>query len=1061
VAEPFSILELRRQTGARGRRGHHWRNALIVVAALLLLFNLIGFFVAPPIIKRQLERRLGEALHRQVAIRALHLNPYVFSTTIDGLAINDPDGRLLFGCERLYVNFDSWSFLAGKWIFQEISVDAPTARLEVRKDGTLNISDLLAPSAEKPVAPPARPRPLVIGQLAVTQARFAFADHSRAQDFATELGPLSFSLKDFSTAPAPGAPYEFTASTESGEALHWRGTLSADPLRSAGEFTLGQIALKKYAPYYAGAMRGEVLAGTLDVAGHYELDLSVEPRVMKLTGGELHLHGLQLAPQGIAAPVLALPAVDLTGLNASLAPLKISLAKFALTGGQVALQRAADGTFNLVTMFMPPANGGTPVSAQAAAAPAPAGPLDVSLASLEVHGLALAFDDATTPRPAHNTIASLDLSAQNLSLAPSAPPVPFKLALRFAPQGALNLGGTFALSPLHADLAVDLTDFPLAGASPYIEPFVDLRIAQGTASAHGQFTFATGADAKPSIAFHGDAGVDRVITVDAAAGEDFASLVSLGLKQLDFTSAPLGLNIAQVSLSEPSFHFTVHRDGTTNLAAVLRSEPAAEGQNSAEKAAASPAPKITIGHVMLADGTLVLADRSIEPNARIAINQIAGSLAGLSSADYAHADVDLRAMVDNSSPVAIAGQINPFGSDASTDLTVTCAAVDLVPAGTYVGKYAGYALAQGNLSLDLKVRLAQRRLDSQNVATLNQFTLGEKTSSPDATGLPVRLAIALLKDSSGKIVIDLPVQGRLDDPDFRVGRVVLRVIVNLLTKAATAPFAVLGSMFGGGSQQLDQIDFAPGVSTLTATETSKLDVIVRALVARPGLNLDLTGAADADGDTPVLQKQKLTQLIRAKIWRSHSNTDSQLPPLDQLQVAPEEFNQVLTTLYFTTFPPPRNLQNTAPPAPPGPGHDYSRTPAAKSVSKAGSDNSAAPQPSLFGRIIDFFRGGPKKSPAPDEKQPAEAVSTPAPPPAGENPVPPSRVIIQPAEMMERLAAQLPIGDDDLRQLAAARAQGVKDYLIAQGVPTERVFLTDTGPGTAPVPSAPRVTLHLK
>lgn len=1056
MAEPFSILELRRQTGARGRRGPHWRNALIAVAALFLLFNLAAFFVAPSIVKHQLERRLGDALHRPVAIRALHLNPYVFSATIDGLAINDPDGRLLFGCEHLYVNFDSWSFLAGKWIFQEISVDAPTARLEVRKDGTLNISDLLASAAEKPAVPSAKPRPLVIGQLAVTQARFAFADHSRAQDFATELGPLSFSLKDFSTAPAPGAPYEFTASTESGEALHWRGTLSADPLRSAGEFTLGQIALKKYTPYYAGLIRGDILAGTLDVAGHYELDFNVEPRVMKLTGGELHLHGLQLAPQGAVTPVLALSAVDLTGLDASLAPLKVSLAKFALTGGQVALQRAADGTFNLVTMLMPLPRGGTSAPVQA---PAPAGPLDLSVASLEVHGLALALDDATTPRPAHNTITSLDLSAQNLSLAPAAPPIPFKLALRFAPQGALNLGGTFALAPLHADLAVDLTDFPLAGASPYIEPFADLRIAQGTASAHGQFTFATGADAKPSVAFHGDAGVDRVITVDAAAGEDFASLVSLGFKQLDFTSAPLGLSIAQVSLSEPSLHFTVHRDGTTNLAAVLRSQPPASvaAQNSVENAAPAPAPKITIGRVVLADGSLVLADRSIEPNARIAINQLAGSIAGLSSADYAHADVDLRAMVDNSAPVSIAGQINPFGGDASTDLTVTCAAMDLVPAGTYVGKYAGYTLARGNLSLDLKVRLAQRRLDSQNVATLNQFTLGEKTNSPDATGLPVRLAIALLKDSSGKIVIDLPVQGSLDDPDFRVGRVVLRVIVNLLTKAATAPFALLGSMFGGGSQQLDQIDFAPGGSALVPTEIKKLDVIVRALVARPGLNLDLTGAADPDGDAPVLQKRKLTQLIRTKIWKSHSSTDSRLPSLDQLEIPPEEFNQVLTTLYFTAFPPPRNLQNAPPPATPGPEHDYSRTPGAKSAPKAASGNSAAPQPSLFTRIIDFFRGGPKKSSEPAESQPTEAVSTPE-PPAGENPPPAPRVMIQPAEMMERLAAQLPIGDDDLRQLAADRAQGVKDYLIGQGVPAERVFLTEASAGPG---AAPRVTLHLK
>ncbi|HSY53968.1 MAG TPA: DUF748 domain-containing protein [Opitutaceae bacterium] len=1024
----FSIHELRRQSGARVRRARRWRLSLIIGIAVFVVLGLAAVvFIAPPFVKRQMERRLGAALHREVTIRNLQLNPFVLSTTIDGVAINDPDGRLLFGCERLYVHFDAWSLFSRQWIFKEVSLTAPAARLEIKQDGTLNISDLLALPAEKSAAP-GKSRPIRLRQFTVARAHFTFADHSHAQDFSTELGPLNFSLKDFSTAPvAPGAPYEFTASTESGESLHWRGTLSADPLRSAGEFALGQIVLKKYAPYYAGPVRGEVLAGTIDVAGRYEIDFSATPRVMKLAGGELHLRGLQLALPGAATPVIDLPAADLTGLDASLAPLKISVAKLELAGGNMAVQRAADGTLNLSEIFAVPAG-----SSPSSAAP------DVSLAALEVHGLALTLDDATTPHPAHNAITSLDLSAREISLAPNAPPVPLELALRFSSQGVLALKGSVALAPYRADLAGDLTDFPLANVAPYLESLLNLRIAEGAVSAHGQITVAVPADAAPQIGFHGDAEMGRCVTADGSHGEDFVSFASLGFTQLNFTSAPLAIVIGQVSLIEPSLHFTLYPDGSTNLDTVLRrAAPASSSEtvslpvvSSGQPAVHPPAgtSKITIGRVVLANGSLTFTDRSIEPNTSVAVGQLAGAISGLSSDESARATVDLRAEVDNSAPITIAGEINPLSSDAFTDLTVSCADIDLQPASPYLGKYAGYNLGRGNLSFDTKVHLDQRRLDSENVATLNQFTLGEKTNSPDATSLPVRFAVALLKDASGKIVIDLPVQGSLDDPNFRIGRVVLRVITNLLTKAATAPFSLLGSMFGGTNQPLDRIDFAPGSNVLTPRETQKLDILVRALAARPGLNLEVAGAADPDADTPPLQTQKLKQILRERIWESRRAGDPSLPPVEQIQVTPDELNRALAIYYFKVFQPgPMSAtgKNTAAPAKEG--------------------------PPVFPRNPNYFYGPTARFTPPARTEPPVAVSQPAGPPQAV-----ATPIVTLREMVVRLTAQINIDDNDLRQLAADRAQHVKDYLLAQGVSDGRVLSAESAPD-----SAPRVTLRLK
>ncbi|MDE3084478.1 MAG: DUF748 domain-containing protein, partial [Verrucomicrobiota bacterium] len=826
-----------------------------------------GFLIAPPIVKRQLERHLSAALHREVVIRRLQLNPCVFSATVDGLAIRESDGRPFLGCERLYINFGAWSFLTNNWLFQEIALTAPSARLEIAKDGSLNIADLLAPSAGK------QHRAVRIRRLTVTQARFVFADHSRAQDFVTELGPISFSLKDFSTAPAPGAPYEFTAITESDELLHWRGTLSAKPLSSAGEFTLDRIALKKYAPYYSSVISGDVLAGALDVTGNYEINLSSEPRVANFTGGRLHLRGFQLAPHGGVSPVLDLPSVNLTGLDVSLAPLKISAVHLDSAGGRIVVRRAADGKFNLAAIFSPVPSLPEISAATAATVKQKAPPAlpNIALGQIAIHGLAATFDDATTPHPAHNAITSLDLSARSISSAAGAAPIPVQLALHFAPQGSLTFSGTIAFVSGRADLEVDLKNFSVASLAPYIEPFARLRFPQGIISTQGRLVLNTSADAAPSVAFRGDAELDQFAAVDAG-GENFASLASLGFKQLDFKSNPLSFGVAQVSLLNPSFNYIRRKDGTTNFAAALRSETSAAPQEPGSTAPPGPLAKIRIGRVVVANGTFIFSDRTIEPNAQFSVDKLAGMISDLSSDPSSRAGVNLRGKVDDTAPVSITGLANVFGGAIFADLTASCAGADLLPTDPYFGKYAGYKLDRGDLTCDIKLRLAERRLDSHTSTTLDQFTLGEKTNSSAATHLPVRLAVALLKDASGKIVLDIPVAGSLDDPNFQVGGVALKFVVDLLAKAAAAPFSLLGAVFGGGDrqtrEQLDHVEFAEGSSALSAEETHKLDLLARALVARPGLSLGITGEADPAADGQALAKQKIAQAIRQRIWDS-------------------------------------------------------------------------------------------------------------------------------------------------------------------------------------------------
>jgi hypothetical protein len=120
--------------------------------------------------------------------------------------------------------------------------------------------------------------------------------------------------------------------------------------------------------------------------------------------------------------------------------------------------------------------------------------------------------------------------------------------------------------------------------------------------------------------------------------------------------------------------------------------------------------------------------------------------------------------------------------------------------------------------------------------------------------LPVKFATSLLKDKDGVINLDVPVGGTLDDPSFRIGPIVWQVIKNIIVKAVTAPFSLLGSLFAG-AEEAQFIDFAPGDATLDATTAERLGALAKSLAEKPELKLDVPIGALAELDQPALKER--------------------------------------------------------------------------------------------------------------------------------------------------------------------------------------------------------------
>jgi hypothetical protein len=897
---------------------------LFVALALVAAWAAAGFLLAPSLLRHPIERKAAAMLGREVAIARLRLNPFTLSTTVEGLAITERGGAPLLRWDRLFVDFQAWASLFKRsWVFREIDLEGASARLVLEPGGALNIDDILArltPSEAPPGAAPAGPPPVVlIHRLRVEDTLMNFIDRSGAETFTTTLGPLRIDLRDFTTRADARNAYSFQGRSESGEAFSWSGQFALDPIRSEGEFAITGLTLGKYHPYYRGVVPFDIRGGAADVDSKYRLAWGTTDREVRLIGAACALRDLKVSEHAKEEIALAAPAAELKDGDIELLSGVATVGTITTRGGHVLMRKTADGHVNLLDMLLPffaaPAAVSAAPSKTATPRPAPApttGPAPtIRVGTISFVDYTLDAEDQSPPHPAKVRLDQINLTLLGVDNIP-ATTEKGKLDLRWNGEGTLHAEGDLSLVGLVGDLKVKLDGLDIVPVGPYVEPALDMRVTAGTFSAEGRVHADLTDAARPEFAFQGDARLTGFAAVDGVKLADFLRWRSVRMTGVDYSLRHDRMRVQDLAIDGADATLVRFEDDSLNVATVLRMpptpEPAGEATDApaAEAAAAvPPAPAATpasvpakaapadegdtrVAHIRLRDNRIRVIDRAMQPAATFALTRIEGTLAGISSRPGARADVKIAARVDDVAPVSIEGQVDPLGSDLFSDLTLKGQGIDLGPLGPYSARYLGYALDRARLDVDMHYHLENRAIEGANVLTANPFLLGAKTDSPDATHLPVRLGLALLRDRHGVIKLDVPVQGSLDDPHFRLGRVILRALVNVFAKLVTSPFTLLARAFAGHDVDLSVIDFRPGSAALDAEAKSRLDALNKALTDRPGLTLQIAGFSDASIDTDDLKRARLDALVREAKWRSLGRHDRESTPAADVAVAPEE-----------------------------------------------------------------------------------------------------------------------------------------------------------------------------
>ena len=1001
-----------------------WRIVALSLAGAVAAYAIIGGLVLPPFAKKKITENLGERLGRLVVIDHLSVNPFTLKATLTGFRIHEADRKAVFASfDRLDVNGSITSVYRLAPVADEMTLDGLKVNLVRDGESHYNVTDVLGRLAKAPPPKdPAAKTEFSLSNIRLTNGRVEFDDRPKGKkhevtqiDIAIPFASnLPTHLKEF-VQPKFSAKVNGTPLKVTGETLPFENSLQTHVA-----LDLQAFEVPRYVEYSPTALPVKVEAGkldarlsvrfiqasgkqpTVDVSGTLGLtDLRLSApgeesplKVAKVDvdiasfdpfAGLLRVNSLRVSEASANRDEWRVPATEARDIRVDLGKKDVRIESLDTREGVLAMKRRADGSIELPMR---------PLKGEASAEPSP--PWVVALGKLTLDSYKVALADASVKPAITHRVAITHLEAADLSTAKGAKStMTAKLALDKG--AAVDIDSIFGIDPLLLNARIDARRIDLVPARAYVEHFATVAVKSANASARGTLALTGEGDAM-RIAYTGSADVSNVATVDTANREDLLNwdAVKMSGVQLNWSrNDPLNLAIAEIDVKKAYSRVVVTPEGKINLQQLKFATQ--EQPGAAAPAGEEPKPRnVRIERVTFADSRLNFSDHFIQPNYAADVGELHGSVTNLSSDRASRGVVDLKGSYDRTSPVVIAGTINPLAGDLFLDIAAKGQDIELPKLSAYSARYAGYGIKEGKLNLDVKYHIENGKLQGRNNIFLDQLVFGDKVEGPEATKLPVIFAVNLLKDSKGHINLELPISGSLEDPQFDIGGLITQVVVNLFKKAITSPFSLLTAAFGGGggggsgggaaaapsSDDLAFVEFDPGRAEIGAAGQKKLETVAKALLDRPAIKIEMTAHSDAPKDLNALKRAALLAKVNAARSGTLSGAAKAAPSATSEKLDEAEYARYLKVVFEREKP-------AKPPVP-----------------EAGKDGAKAPA-----------------------KETPKEMSV--------------------AEMEALLLERIEIGEEELRALGERRAEQVKGFLVGQGqLPAERVLVAAGTDATA-------------
>lgn len=891
-----------------------WRRPLrigaVSLAVFLVLFGLLGYLWLPGFAKQKAEEALTKALHRPVTIQRIAVSPYTLSATVEGFQAGD-----VLSVKSLFVNVSSTSLVRGIPVISEVRVEEPKLHL-VRESATrLNVSDLIDEWLSKPSSP--------TPEFSVSNIQLEGGEVVWEDKVVRETQTLS--------AISVGVPFVANVPSKVDVFVEprFRAQLNGAPIDLGGK-------LRPFGSGHDAAVNLELDGLDLTPAMGY-LKLPVKLRSAKLST-KLQVQFAKPKDQAPALTVvgdvavedvqaslleerakLGLVSLALQGIKFDLFGHKVHVDQVRVKKPDVALRRTGPGSLDFASLDW----GGNKGKAKPESKPA--APWHWSVGQAAVEEGAFRFEDTTVAKALPLQVSGFNVKVGALS-SDKAEATPIDVKASINHNGSLAVEGKASLKG-DADMQVDLKHADLVALQGWVADKLNVQLTKGDVSFKGTGRWQAGVG---EVA--GDVTLSDFSVLDSLNADDLLRWKTFSFSRVNVKTSPLAINVGDVALKDFFAKILINGQGQLNLRDIVKHEDGAPVKGAdktgdkvaSAKAETKPAPApaaksaplpLKIGNISLDGGTVNFTDHYIKPNYSTRITNLNGRIGALAAGTLS--PVALRGKVERTAPLEIAGKVDPLSSPVSLDIKASARGIDLPPFSAYSGRYVGYAIEKGKLSADVNYSVHKGELVAENRVFLDQLTFGDKIESKDALHLPVNLAVALLKNSRGEIDVNLPIRGSLNDPQFSVGGIIVQVIFNLLEKAVTSPFALLGSLFGSG-EDLSQVAFPPGVSRITPEMEDRLKTLAKAMADRPGIKLDINGVADPSVDREGLRHATLDRKLRALKLADQAKKGQSGGRLADVQLSAAERQTYLEKLYKSEDikDKPRNLLGLAKSLPP-------------------------------------------------------------------------------------------------------------------------------------------------
>ena len=851
---------------------------------------------------------------------------------LTGLKLRDKAEGTVFSLRELDFSMEKYSLGDNLLALTEVTLDNPVCSVVRRKDGSVNWAGYFPADAEAdaPAAAgdPQNPQPasafiLDVHKLAIKGGEVRWDDRAVDGGFKRVFGNVAVTAEDLSTRE--GAPCAFTASLGKTETLTVKGTTSISPsLDGNATLTGNGINLPDFKAYYANALPLELDRGTAGFSLTTAFRSTAEGTDLDVVGGTLNMAGLALRKPEAKNPSLALDELAVSGVKVDLKGRDLAVDEVRLTGPDVRLVREKSGQLDLVRLFAgdekdaDPDDGGGDDGA----------PWTAMIHAVRVSGGEAEFIDRAQKTPMHLGVDNVAVSLDNLTTRDGAE-TPFAISASWAGKGRLETKGKAVLSPLKANGTLTLNGLSLRPLDGLLDEHADLLFASGRADADIAFSFEAGEPDKVSVT--GKAGLRDVQFKDIHGDGELAGFEELDFMELRLTGEPYRLDLAAIHLKAPRISIDIDETGNSNVRRALRLPPPAPDAGAAAQAAPESAgakdkkkeqtgnkteakqedkakdepdaeepdalAAVTIGKVSMVGGLLRFRDASVHPTYSMTLSEMGLVLTGLSRQPDARPKFDFMAKL-GPTPVHVVGVLNPLVSPPYSDLMLSVTGMELVPLTPYTLRNLAYPIEKGRLYADVKFKTEDWLLTADNKFFIEQLVLGPKDKRPGAPNVPVQFGLSLLQDSNGDLTLNLPIRGRLDDPDFRVGAIVFKAIVNLMFKALASPFSLIGSIFGGGDNaNMDFVVFDPGHSNLTDLARGKLDTVAKALAERKKLKLEVDGVVDPQGDKAGLVRLIFERKLHQQKYDDLPRKERAETTVDDIKLTKDDYEEYLFEAY--------------------------------------------------------------------------------------------------------------------------------------------------------------------